>query len=170
MNPDPLAVLMDTVEGMDVRIAAGGDRTLVRQIIGADAAHMLASVPASARTVLISVQVESRLPTLSRHHPLATLLLLGEDGRAVGMMMVDWPPAGPVTLLDLTLLPGLRRHGRGTRVLTALCGVADRFGRPLRASLFYDDPAQRFLALSGFAMAGSEGTDIVMERPPGPGI
>lgn len=171
MSQDLLAALTRDLAPVQARVALGGDRSLVRQIIGADAAQMLAGVPASARAVLISAQVESRLPLLTRSYPLATTLLLGEEEtRTIGIMVIDCPPSGPATLLDLTLLPGLRRQGRGTRAVTALCEVADRLGRTLVASLFYDNPARRLLARAGFVPAGGDDTDIIMERPPNPSV
>lgn len=171
MSQDPITALIHALAPVQARIAVGGDRSLLRQIIGADATQMLAGVPAAARAVLVSAQVESRLPLLVRNHPLATTLLLVEgEARTVGLLVVDWPPSGPVTLLDVTLLPGLRRQGRGGRVLAALCAVADRFGRPLLAGLFYDSPARRILARAGFVQTGGNATDIVMERPSVPSV
>lgn len=167
MNPDPIAALISRLEGMQVRVAHAGDRALTRQIIGADAAQMLTHVPASARTVLISAQVEGRVNAFRRTHPNAILLLTGEDVRTTGLMVLDWPPQGPVALLEFLLLPSLRGQGRGTRLLTALTQVADGRERAIRARLFYDSPARRLLARMGFSRIKDEGTEIVMERPAG---
>lgn len=166
MNSDPIAALTDILADMRARVAGGGDRAILRQIVGADAMQMLSGVPASARTVLVGAQVEGRLPALLRDHPLASTLLLSLGDRFIGMLTLDWPPAGPVTLLDMTLLPDLRRQGHGTRALSALCAVADRFGRPVRIRLFYDNPAHRLLERTGFVAVGGTATDIVKERTP----
>lgn len=166
MVPDPVTALSGALDGLQVRVAQAGDRSLLRQIVSADAAQMLAGIPAAARAVLVSAQTESRLPVLVRRYPGAITLLLGEEMRTVGLMLLDWPPAGIVTLLDLTLLPGLRRQGRGTKALSALCAAADLSGRTLRAGLFYDNPARRLFTRAGFALTGDETTDIVLERSP----
>ncbi|MFV3127677.1 GNAT family N-acetyltransferase [Niveispirillum sp. KHB5.9] len=165
-SADPIAALIGALDGMLARVALSGDRALLRQIVGADAAHMLTGIPGSARAVLVGAQVEGRLAALGRRHPGAVTLLLGEGGRTIGMMMLDWPSSGIVTLLDLTLLPGSRRQGRGGKALSALCGVADQAGRTLRADLFYDNPARRLLARAGFILVGDDATDIVLERRP----
>ncbi|MFY8091940.1 MAG: GNAT family N-acetyltransferase [Niveispirillum sp.] len=166
MSQDPIAALIENLAGMQARVAGGGDRSALRQIVGADAMQMLAGVPASARALLVGAQVEGRLPALMRGHPLATTLLLSQAGRVIGMLVLDWPPAGPVTLLDMNILPDLRRQGHGTRVLSAFCAVADRFSRPARICLFYDNPAHRLLDRTGFVKVGGTATDIVRERAP----
>lgn len=164
MNPDPIAAFISAVDGIQVRIAQSGDRVLLRQIIGADAAQMLADVPASARGVLISAQVEGRLNTVQRTHPHAVTLLMGEDMGATGLLMLDWRAQGPVTLLEFLFLPHLRGQGRGARLLSALTMVADARKQPLRATLFYDSPARRLLSRAGFAKVRDDGTEILMER------
>lgn len=165
MNVDPVAALVSRLEGMQVRVANAGDRALTRQIIGADAAQMLTDVPASARSVLISAQVEGRTHAFRRNHPDAILLLLGEEVRTTGLLVLDWPPQGPVALLEFLFLPSLRGQGRGTRLLTALTQVADDRERMVRTRLFYDSRACRLLTRMGFVQARDEGTEIVMERP-----
>lgn len=166
MHSDPIATLIENLADMQVRVASGGDRAALRQIVAADAISMLSGVPASARSVLVGAQVEGRLPALVRDHPLASTLLLLQGGHAIGMLILDWPPSGPVALLDMTLLPGLRRRGIGTRTLSTLCSVADRFGRSMRIWLFYDNPAHRLLDRAGFVITGGTVTDIVRERAP----
>jgi len=164
MTPDPIAALTGAVHGMQARIAQSGDRALLRQIVGADAAQMLAHVPISARGVLVSAQVEGRLNTVRRSHPDAVTLLVGEDMRATGLLVLDWPAQGPVTLLEFLLLPHLRGQGRGTRLLSALTAVADLQRHPVRAILFYDSPARRLLSRTGFTKVRDDGTEILMER------
>ncbi|OYQ35330.1 hypothetical protein CHU95_08945 [Niveispirillum lacus] len=166
MNPDPIAALLDTLADMQARVAGQADRAALRQIVGADTGEMLTGVPASARALLIGAQVEGRLSALMRDHPLASILLLSHAGRPIGLLILDWPSTGPVTLVDLTLLPELRRRGHGTSALSALCAVADRFGRSLRARLFYDNPAHRLLDRTGFVPVGGTVLDIVKERAP----
>jgi GNAT superfamily N-acetyltransferase len=170
MTPDPIAALIAAVHGMQARVAQSGDRGLLRQIVGADAAQMLGHVPISARGVLISAQVEGRLNTARRNHPDAVTLLVGEDMRATGLLVVDWPTEGPVTLLEFLFLPHLRGQGRGTRLLSALTAVADIQRQPVRAILFYDSPARRLLSRTGFTKVGDDGTEILMERGAGAAI
>jgi GNAT superfamily N-acetyltransferase len=170
MTPDPIAVFIGAVHGMQARIAQSGDRALLRQIVGADAAQMLVHVPLSARGVLVSAQVEGRLNTARRSHPDAVTLLVGEDMRATGLLVVDWPAVGPVTLLEFLFLPHLRGQGRGTRLLSALTAVADTQRQPVRAILFYDSPARRLLSRAGFIKARDDGTEILMERAVGAAI
>lgn len=167
---DPIAAVIASLDGIQARVALKGDRALLRQIVGADATQMLAGIPGSARSVLVGAQVEGRLSGFGRQHPGAVTLLLGEGGRTIGMLMLDWPSHGIVTLLDLTLLPGVRDQGRGTKVLSALCTVADQASRTLRASLFYDSPARRLLSRAGFTLTGDDATDIMLERRPGQAV
>ena len=164
MRTDPIAALIATLEGMQARIALAGDRALLRQIVNADATQMLTGVPASARNVLVSAQVEGRLNAVRRGHPNAVTLLLGEELQATGFMALDWPSEGPVALLDLLLLPHLRGQGRGGRVLSALTHVADTCRQPIRAGLFYDSPARRLLSRIGFTLLRDEGTEVTLQR------
>jgi GNAT superfamily N-acetyltransferase len=161
---DPIAAVISALDGLQARVAQAGDRALLRQIVGADASQMLSDVPASARAVLVSAQVEGRLNGVLRGHPGAVTLLLGEELRTIGLMVLDWPTQGPATLLDLLILPSLRRHGRGTRALSALAAVADQQRQFVRAALFFDNPARRLLGRAGFVQVHDNGTDIVMER------
>lgn len=165
MKPDPIAALISALEDMQARVALSGDRALLRQIVGADATQMLADVPSSARNVLVSAQVEGRLNAVRRGYPAAVTLLLGEEMRTLGLMVLDWPVRGPVTLLELLVLPQLRGQGRGTRAVQALAAVTEAEARPLRAPLFYDSPARRLLSRAGFRLIQDNGTEIVLERP-----
>lgn len=164
MKSDPIAAMIGILEGMQARIAIAGDRALLRQIVSADAAHMLAGVPASARNVLVAAQVEGRLNAVRRGHPNAVTLLLGEELHTTGLMTLDWPTEGPVTLLDLLILPHLRGQGRGARALSALTRVADVCRQPVRAGLFYDSPALRLLSRIGFTLIRDEGTEVLLQR------
>lgn len=164
MKPDPIAALIGAVDGMHARLAQAGDRALLRQIVGADAAQMLADVPASARVVLVSAQVEGRLNAVRRTHPDAATLLMGEDMRTTGLLVLDWPVQGPVMLLEFLFLPHLRGQGRGARLLSAMTAVADARRQVIRATLFYDSPARRLLSRAGFIKVRDDGTEILMER------
>lgn len=164
MKPDPIADLISAVDGMQARLAQAGDRALLRQIIGADAAQMLADVPASARGVLVSAQVEGRLNAVRRTHPEAATLLMGEDMRTTGLLVLDWPALGPVTLLEFLFLPHLRGQGRGARLLSGLTAVADARRQVIRTTLFYDSRARHLLSRAGFAKVRDDGTEILMER------
>lgn len=168
MDDDALQALISRLSDLQARVAQPGDRSMVRQMVMADAHHMLADVPASARSMMVSLQVEGRMNALRQGHPDAVTLLLGLDARTVGMLTLDW--AGPddaVALLDLMILPGLRSRGHGTAVLQALCTVADDHARPMEASLFYDSPALRLLQRAGFVLARDRGTEVTMHRAVG---
>lgn len=164
MKPDPIADLIGAVDGMQVRVAQAGDRALLRQIVGADAAQMLVDVPASARTVLVSAQVEGRLNAVRRTYPDAVTLLIGEDMRTTGLLVLNWPAQGPVTLLEFLFLPHLRGEGRGGRLLSAMTAMADTRKQVIRATLFYDSPARSLLSRAGFTRIRDDGTEILMER------
>lgn len=147
------------------RLAGSSDRSLVRQIVTADAEQMLAMAPSSARNLLVAVQVEGRMQHVRHGHPAACTILLGEGVAVVGMVSVDWSGTGPVALRDLLILPPLRGRGRGGAAMSALCAVADAASRPLSTALFYDNPARRFLARFGFVVTGEDGLDLQFTRP-----
>lgn len=159
-------VLISRLSGLQARIAQPADRSMVRQLVMADALHMLADVPGSVRSMMVSIQVEGRMDTLCHGRPDAQTLLLGLEARMVGMMTLDWSGPDGVALLDLTVLPGQRRRGLGGMALAALCGTADGMGLPIRATLFYLSDAHPFLSRAGFAVTSEKGTEITLVRPP----
>lgn len=165
MSDDAIQALISRLSDLQARLAQPGDRSMVRQMVMVDAHHMLADVPASARSMMVSLQVEGRMNALRQGHPDAVTLLLGLDARTVGMLTLDWVCRPAVALLDMMILPGLRDRGYGTTILGALCTVADDHARPIEASLFYDSPAQRLLQRAGFVLAQDRGTEITMYRP-----
>ncbi len=166
MSDDAIQALISRLSDLQARIAQPGDRSMVRQMVMADAHHMLADIPASARSMMVSLQVEGRMNALRQGHPDAVTLLLGLDARTVGMLTLDWTCPHAVALLDMMILPGLRDRGYGTAVLTALCAVADDHARPMETSLFYDNPARHLLQRAGFVLTQDRGTEITMQRPP----
>lgn len=164
MSDDAIQALVSRLSDLQVRVAHPGDRSMIRQMVMADAVHMLADVPASARSMMVSLQVEGRMNTIRQGHPEAVTLLLGLDARTVGMLTLDWGWGPAVALLDLMVLPGLRGRGHGSMVLAALCAVADEHRRPVQANLFYDSPARRLLRRAGFVTTQDKGTEITLRR------
>lgn len=164
MSDDAIQALVSRLSDLQVRIAQPGDRSMIRQMVMADAVHMLADVPASARSMMVSLQVEGRMNAIRQGHPDAVTLLLGVDTRTVGMLTLDWDWGPAVALLDLMIMPGLRGRGHGSAVLSAVCAVADDRGRPVQTSLFYDSPACRLLRRAGFVLTQDRGTEVTLHR------
>lgn len=142
-------------------VAAGEDRAFTRALVTADVEEMLAGAPAAVRSVMVALQVDGRRAQHARRHPRAVELVLARPGEPVGTLLADWSAPTALVLLDLTLLPGCRGQGIGGEVLAAVCAVAGRAGRQVRATLFYDSPARRLLHRSGFRPLAEEGLDVV---------
>lgn len=166
LDEDVAALLAAHLDRLSVQIALPADRPLLRRIIHADAAEMLASAPASARGMMITVQVEGRLNLYRRGHPEAVSLLLFGRGEPVGLIVLDRAVRGRMTLLELVILPEMRGQGMGTEALTAICTLADMAGDAISTSVFYDNPATHLLHRAGFHPDREDGLDLVMVRRP----
>jgi GNAT superfamily N-acetyltransferase len=166
LDEDVAALLAAHMERLSVQIALPTDRPLLRRIINADAAEMLASTPASARGMMITVQVEGRLNLYRRGHPEAVSLLLYGRGQPVGLIVLDRAARGWINLLELVILPEMRGQGMGTEALKAICTLADMAGDLISTAVFYDNPAIRLLSRAGFHHSREDGLDLVMVRHP----
>ena len=165
MTAAPLQDLIDRLPPPGGRPADPADRGRLRQMVMADAQHMLGDIPAAARSLMVSVQVESRLANLCRGREDSVTLLLGPADQPMGMMLLDPASPGGLSLLELMVLPDHRNKGYGNAALAALCAHADAGQSPIQCRLFFDNPIRRLLTRHGFTMAADHGIDIVMRRP-----
>lgn len=91
------------------------------------------------------------------------------------LIMVDGEPAGrfyvsrwrdDVRVVDISLMPGHRGTGIGTRLFRELFAEADASGRKVSIHVEVYNPARRLYERLGFVQAGDTGVYLLMERQP----
>lgn len=99
------------------------------------------------------------------HYPGTAFLVVERAGEAVGRLYVDAPP-GELRLMDIALVPGARRGGLGTALVSWVVAWADREARRVTLHVEANNPARRLYARHGFVDEAVEGPYVRMRRDP----
>ena len=88
--------------------------------------------------------------------------IIVHEGQAVGRILID--RTGPeIVLVDVALMPAMRGHGIGTRLLNELLAEAAEAGRAVRLKVILTNPARRLYTRLGFVGLGDDGVYEQME-------
>lgn len=103
------------------------------------------------------------------NYPGARFLLIEEGGAKVGRLYVH-AREGELRVMEVSIVPGRRNAGLGTRILAALQQAASREGRALALSVETFNPVRRLYARLGFVERTSDGIYLELRwSPPSPG-
>jgi ribosomal protein S18 acetylase RimI-like enzyme len=86
----------------------------------------------------------------------------------IGRLYVD-RRENEIRIIDLSLLPGFRRLGIGTKIIKNLMAEADEKCLPLNLHVLQNNPAKSLYEKLGFKKTGEFGFHFLMERAPAPG-
>ena len=116
------------------------------------------------RIIFLRMQFEAQRRDYDARFSAAGHQLILVAGRPAGRLWVERGP-DEVRVVDLALLPGVRGHGIGTRLLTELITEARQAAKPLRLSVQQDNAAAlRLYERLGFAIVGDTGAYFRMEH------
>ena len=90
--------------------------------------------------------------------------IIERDGSRVGCQII-LPEGDHVFLDEIVVVAGVRSHGLGTRLVTAIMDATHAQGLPLRLSVLNVNPAQRLYERLGFRVTRVEPPRIKMEWP-----
>lgn len=164
----PLAV-PQAAPPVSLRPVAAGDEPAVadvfRQVRGEQFAA--SGLPAEMLTGLLDLQFQAQQAQYRATHPQAYDHVIDVDGRTAGRCYVD-RSGSVLRVLDLAVVPALRRHGVGSAVLKALLNEAAVLGTCLHLSVWTDNAAARRLyAGLGFRVQRQQADGLLdLCRPP----
>ncbi len=87
------------------------------------------------------------------------------DGRAVGMIVVEWSET-EACIERIEILPEYQGRGLGAAIFGQVLGEADARRLPVRLRVLKVNPAQRLYTRLGFIVTGETETHLLMQRLP----
>ncbi len=115
---------------------------------------------------LIEMQYSGRKMTYETQHPEAeNLILIGEDGRPAGRLLLDRKP-DCWRVVDIAVLASHRRMGLGTQVLTQCQERCSTAGVRLELQVAAGSPARRLYERLGFQVTRGDAVSVGMVWSP----
>jgi len=149
---------------LERRPIVADDEPFLRELYGTTRPDLAAWEPA-AREALVDMQLRAQRRAWETRFPGSTDELLLRDGRPVGRIWVAWQPDACV-LVDMILLPELRRSGIGTSIVGGIIAEAEQRELPVRVTVERTNTASlAFCEQLGFEQRGADDVYVVLERP-----
>jgi ribosomal protein S18 acetylase RimI-like enzyme len=161
--------------GISLRVARTEDLPLLGEIYASTRTEELQQVPWSTeqKKAFTDWQSGQQEQHYGLHYPNAERLVIerehgaGDPGAAplaIGRVYVETTGV-EVRLMDITLLPGYRNQGVGTRVMNELLRYADILQRQASLHVESFNPAKRMYERMNFAVSETHGLYEFMVRP-----
>jgi ribosomal protein S18 acetylase RimI-like enzyme len=115
---------------------------------------------------LLQMQYDSRRLTYEMQFPRATDGIIWRGALPIGRLLSDWFDGAIVRLIDMAVLPDLRRGAAALHLMRAATTVADRLGRTLDLSVRPGAPVMSLYRRLGFEPIAQDEAPIPMRRPP----
>jgi ribosomal protein S18 acetylase RimI-like enzyme len=150
-----------------LREATPDDEEFLLKVYSSTREDELAAVPWSAeqRDVFMKMQFGAQHSYYHEYFPEAEYQVVLVDGAPVGRLYVQWEK-GDIHILDIALLPEVRRRGIATQVLNALMGEAANDSKRLWIYVESFNPALGLFDRLGFKRTAEEGINFLMEYEP----
>lgn len=149
---------------LERRPTVADDEPFLRELYGTTRPELATWEPA-ARATLLDLQLRAQRSEWEARFPGSTDELILGDGRPVGRIWVAWE-ADACVLVDMILLPELRRSGIGTSIVGGILAEAERRGVPVRVTVERTNAASlAFCERLGFEQRSSDEIYVVLERP-----
>lgn len=141
-----------------LRPATDDDRELLFDVYASTRADELAPVPwtAEQKRAFLRQQFDAQDRWWRLQYPDCSFQVIEIDGRAAGRLYVDRRER-EIRLVDIALLPELRRRGVGTRLIGELQREAEASGRTLTIHVERFNPARALYDRLGFHEIGEAG-------------
>jgi GNAT superfamily N-acetyltransferase len=154
------------VSGLVLRDERNEDEAFLRELYASTRIEELASVgwtPAQADGFL-RMQFDLQRTQYRRHYPDASFLIVVLDGRPIGRLYVHYTPHD-VRVLDVCLVPDMRRKGVGRWLIETVIEKAGRLSAPVTLHVALGNPARRLYERLGFRVVTQDAMNLFMERP-----
>lgn len=155
------------VPSVSLRPVAEGDRPFLLTLYGSTRKAELDQVEwlPGAREAFLAHQLEMQHRSWRMQSPEASFSIVVVDGEPAGRLYVDRRPR-EIRIIDIALMPDVRRRGVGTRLLTELIDESGQIGAPLAIHVERFNPALHWYARLGFVEVEDRGVYLYLERPP----
>lgn len=97
------------------------------------------------------------------HYPGAEWLIIEREGEAIGRLYLA-PFPGTLRIVDIALIPEMRRRSLGTAILKDVIELASDQGRGVSIHVEKNNPARSLYASLGFTVRADVGAYDLMER------
>lgn len=145
---------------------AEADLPFLRAVYASTRADELAQVDwtDAQRAAFVAMQFDAQHRHYQAHYTDTDFLVILCDGEPCGRLyLARWP--GEFRLVELTLLPGFRNRGLGSRLLAGMLSEADAAQKPVTIHVEHQNPARHLYQRLGFAPVSDHGVHLLMKRP-----
>ena len=111
-------------------------------------------------------QFDAQSEHYKKHYSAAEYWVIERDGAPIGRLYLHYQPKD-LRIVDIALMPGMRRHGIGRAILTRLLAGAQAAGRNVSLHVEKNNPALRLYYHLGFREVGEYGYYFLLEWRPG---
>lgn len=122
--------------------------------------------PPAEQDALIRMQFDARERHYRAAYPAAAYSLICVAGERAGRLVVDRSDTA-IRIVDIALLPRLRRRGIASVLVGQILAEADASQVAVRCHVLHDIEARLFWQRGGFHALSSDGAYIALERRPG---
>ena len=140
-----------------------GDAAFQRELYGSTRAEELAPVPWSEeqKRAFLDMQFRAQTVHYSKHYPDGEFLIVEDDGRAIGRLLLHRTPE-EIHIIDISLMPGHRGRGIGTKLLRDVLAEAKASNRRASIHVEHFNPAKRLYERLGFRYVKTDGVYDLM--------
>ena len=125
------------------------------------------SLPQSQRETLLSFQYQAQSRDYAVRFPHSENFIIELCGQAAGRLLLN-RNADEIRMVDIAVLPELRRKRIATAVLKSLLAEAEAAGIPVRLSVWHSNPALVLYRRLGFRETARSATYLDLEWRSGP--
>jgi ribosomal protein S18 acetylase RimI-like enzyme len=155
---------LTSADAVTLRPATGDDREFLVALYGSTREAELSQVmwAEGQREAFVRMQFDAQDTEYRRHNPNGSFDVIEVDGVRAGRLYVDHRP-GDIRIVDISLAPGFRGLGVGTRLLEALQAEAAGSGCKLSIHVEIHNPAAELYQRLGFEVVHEHGVYRRME-------
>lgn len=172
-SAEPFALRLATAcSGLAFTVEDTDDLPLLRQLYRSVREEELRAVAWSEvqKQAFIDAQFDLQRQHYRAHYPGAEFLVVREAGEPIGRIYLH-TRAREIRLMDIVLLPSVRRRGLGSRLLTALIAEARREQQTITLHVEPNNPARQWYERQGFVLIEDRGIYLFLGwQPPEPAL
>ncbi|MDO7843141.1 GNAT family N-acetyltransferase [Sphingomonas immobilis] len=153
--------------GLVLRPEAKRDLPFLKTLYASTRARELALMlnwNADQRAAFVAQQFEAQRTHYRSQFSKASFHVIEREGVPIGRLYLDRRETA-IHIVDIALLPEVRRQGLGTALLGEIIDVAGAAGLGVSLSVTTDNPARHLYDRSGFVEIGSDDVYVEMLRP-----
>jgi len=150
-----------------LRTATAGDEEVLLEIYASTRADELAVTNWSApeREAFVRMQFAAQRDYYRTQYPNGDHRLILANGHPAGRLYTA-ENEDEIRILDITVLPHLRRAGIGTPLINEVLSRAKEAGKPVRIFVETLNPSRRLFERLGFTVIEEDGLNVLLECRP----